>query len=71
MNRITRPIDLQTFRVLATWTLFESEFWPNRFKRLGIQPIQSENFRLRQQVRPSAPIAPESARPENRDEPIS
>ena len=28
MNRITRPIDLQTFRVLATWTLFESEFWP-------------------------------------------
>jgi len=34
-------------RVLATWTLFESEFWPNRFKRLGIRPIQSENFRLR------------------------
>jgi hypothetical protein len=46
MNRITRPIDLQTFRVLATWTLFESEFWPNRFKRLGIRPIQSENFSL-------------------------
>ena len=33
-------------RVLATWTLFESEFWPNRFKRLGIRPIQSENFSL-------------------------
>ena len=33
-------------RVLATWTLFESEFCPNRFKRLGIRPIQSENFRL-------------------------
>ena len=52
MNRITRPIDLQTFRVLATWTLFESEFWPNRFKRLGIRPIQSENFRLRGGGRP-------------------
>ena len=33
-------------RVFATWTLFESEFWPNRFKRLGIRPIQSENFSL-------------------------
>ena len=33
-------------RVLATWTLFESEFCPNRFKRLGIRPIQSENFSL-------------------------
>src|SRR5262252_9453173 len=32
--------------VLATWTLFDSEFWPNRFKRLGIRPNQSENFGL-------------------------
>jgi hypothetical protein len=32
--------------VLATWTLFDSEFWPNRFKRLSIRPNQSENFGL-------------------------
>jgi hypothetical protein len=33
-------------RVLATWTHFESEFWPNRFKRLGIRPSEGENFSL-------------------------
>jgi hypothetical protein len=32
--------------VLITWTLFENEFWPNRFKRLGIQACRSENFSL-------------------------
>jgi hypothetical protein len=32
--------------LLATSTPFESEFWANRFKRLGIRPNQSENFGL-------------------------
>jgi hypothetical protein len=51
-------------RVLATWTLFESEFCPNRFKRLGIRPIQSENFSiaaLTNEVRGSDPKSPQRA----------